>query len=195
MGVSRLHTELAQRALIWLEGRSTGRGIRGCDEVILNDGYVADAVAICGLQLAHEKLFLGTRRESINRDAAPDYVFVFESKVSRSDFIKTFKNNGHIGDRMNAEGNFHFVVTPKNMVSHNEVPAFWGLLEQSGGGLKIIKMPTYVPITNEKLRSVGYQILWSIKSCKFVLYKDEINKFRNDQLELDVLDEGLFQKQ
>ena len=186
MGKSRLHTELAQRALVWLECRATGRGIRGCDEVIIGDGYVADAAAICGLQLAHEKTFIGKHRDLAMSELAPDYIFIFESKVSRSDFIKTFKNNGHLGDRLSPVGNFHFVVAPKGMVKHDEVPTFWGLLEQSGVGLRIVKMPSYVPTTTDVLKTIGYQILWSIKYCKFNLYKDDIEKFRNEQTELDL---------
>lgn len=185
MAKSELHCELAQRALVWLEGKATGRGIRGCEEIILAEGYVADSVAISGLQIANEILFLGKRREW-NSGESDDLIWVFESKVSRSDFMNTFKRSNHLGDRLTPIGNFHFVVTPKGLVKPEEVPTFWGLLERSGQGLRVTKMPELCETTKEKLYEIAYCILRGSHFGKFTLYTDQIQKFRYEQKELEL---------
>jgi hypothetical protein len=188
MGKSDLHNELSQKALVWLEGRATQRGIRGCEEVILKEGYVADSAAICGLSLSHEKTFLGEYRNGKTwQSTSDDYVFVFESKVSRADFQNTFKRDGHFGSRLNPVGNFHFVVTPKGLVTPDEVPLFWGLLEKSGAGLAIRKMPQYIPIETPTLHEVAYCLLRSKHESKFAIFEEQANEFRLHQLETDKL--------
>jgi len=167
---SEKHIVLSRMALVWLENKATQRGIRGCEEVILGNGYVCDSAAICGLQMAWEKQFVGVDRLN---DAADDYSFVFETKVSRSDFLKTFAKNGHIGDRLIQKANFHFVVAAKKIVSADEVPDFWGLLEESRGGLKLVKLPKYLIRTKEQLHEFGYILLRSGHSRKFT-YNIEI---------------------
>lgn len=185
MAKSELHCELAERALVWLDGRATQRGIRGCVEVILKEGYVADSVAMCGLQYSQQKLFVGTKRVGNETD---DYVFVFESKVSRGDFFNTFKHNNHIGNRLDPVGNFHFVVTPKGMVKPEEVPGFWGLLERSGQGLKVSKMPEFIPTTKEQLYETAYLILRSVHESKYNIFFERTDKYRSEQMEIEELE-------
>jgi hypothetical protein len=184
MAKSELHCELAHRALVWLEGRATNRGIRGCEEICLKAGYVADSVAISGLTMQNEKLFLEGKKRSVGNSGygiADDYVFVFESKVSRADFFNTFKRGNHLGDRMLPVGNFHFVVAPRNLIKADEVPEFWGLLEQRGAGLGIVKMPTFKEITDQELHEVAYTILRGSHFGKFTLYTDLVEKYRDEQ--------------
>lgn len=185
MGVSALHTELARRSLTWLEVRATGRGIRGCEEVILEEGYVADAAAISGLTLQNEKLFLGVHRDWNDKES-DDLVWVFESKVSRSDFLNTFKHDKHSGSRLTPIGNFHFVVCPKGLLKADEVPGFWGLLEQRGAGLGIVKMPELVKIDAQQLHKMAYRILRSKHETKFKIFDDLIKQFRHDQYKLEL---------
>lgn len=183
MGKSGLHIELAQRALVWLEARATGRGIRGCEEVIISEGYVADAAAISGLQLQYEKMFLGKSR-GWNHKASDDLVWIFESKVSRGDFFNTFKIEKG-SNRLNPRGNFHFVVTPKGLVTADEVPTFWGLLEQRGAGLSIIKMPDFCQLETPMLHEFAYLILRSKHECKFHIFDSLIERFKKEQNEFD----------
>lgn len=184
MAKSDLHIELARRALVWLETKATGRGIKGCEEVILDDGYVVDCAALSGLQMAHERNFVGRHKERGFDEAADDYAFLFESKVSRSDFFNTFKRGNHRGDRMQPKGNFHFVVTQRGLLKPEEVPGFWGLLEQSGAGLRVAKMPAYQPLETVKLYELGYLILRSIKYGKFSIYEAEIKQYRQEQISI-----------
>jgi len=193
MGKSKLHIELAQRALTWLEVRATGRGIRGCEEVALAEGYVADAVAISGLTYANQQLFVGTKRDW-NQKEADTYAWVFESKVSRSDFIKTFKRDGHFGSRLNPIANFHLIVCPRGMIKADEVPEFWGLLEQRGAGLGVVKMPTMIPLDTMKLYEISYCILRSGHYGKFGIYSSQVNDFRQEQLILEDAGGALLEK-
>lgn len=178
---SDLHVELARRSLVWLESRSTNRGIRGCEEVILQNGYVADAAAISGLTLTNEKLFTGSCERLSNARTSDDYSWVFESKVSRNDFFSTFKYKNHTGDRLTPIANFHFIVCPKNLVTLEEIPTFWGCLEKSGAGLSIKKMPEYIPTELNKLHELSYLILRSNHESKFGIFCSQIHQYRQEQ--------------
>ena len=175
MAESRLHRELSEKALIWIGTKATQRGINGNVEVGLREGYVIDALALCRCYNSFEmELFCKTQGERIRwidrynstgmKDkvdlvAYPDYIFAFETKVSRADFYNTFKNNKHGGDRMKPIGNFHFIVTPKGMLELDEVPLFWGLLEKSGGGLSLKKMPEFCHQYIGWIYEIGYKLL------------------------------------
>lgn len=186
---SDLHCELQQKALTWLEGRATARGIRGSEEVCIAPGYVADAVAISGLGVKSEKLFVGTCDRRMGDKFSDDFAWVFESKVSRGDFFGTFKegSNKHGGNRLEPIANFHMIVVPKNLITADEVPAFWGLLEKSGGGLALKKLPQYIDLSLESLHRVAYCILRETSyHNKFTIYSEHIDKFRAGQQQLDM---------
>jgi hypothetical protein len=188
---SDLHIELARKALIWLESRATQRGIRGCEEVIIGEGYIADAVAISGLTFSQNKIFCGKGNveRNYNSKVADDYSFIFESKVSRSDFQTTFGRGYESGNRRIREANFHFVVTPKGLVKPEEVPEFWGLLEKSGAGLSIKKMAQFIEFDSpdECLHGIAYSILRASRYGKFTLYSDLVKRYRAEQFRQDIL--------
>lgn len=168
------HIELTRKALVWLKVKATARGVRGCEEVILDEGYVADGAAICGLQIQHGKKFVGDfYRERWSSETSNDYSWVFETKVSRSDFRNTFVNNGHIGNRLIPIANFHFIVTPRAMLTVDDVPTFWGLLEESGAGLSIKKMPEFNPTEDRELFKFAYKVLRYGHARKFTLEVNE----------------------
>lgn len=158
MAKSEKHIELQRMCLIWLEGLATQRGIRGCEEVIIDSGYVADAAAISGLQYGNKKKFQADQ-------SIEDFTFVFETKVSRSDYLCTFKKAD--GNRHTAKANFHFVVAAKGVVSPDEVPEMWGLLVESGRGLGLRKPPKYIHHSPERLHEFAYKLLRSGHNNKF----------------------------
>lgn len=162
-------------SLIWLEKYATNRGIRGCEEVIMRPGYVADAAAICGLQYQHYKNWIGDRKPN---DFSDDFTWIFETKVSRSDFLKTFINDKHLGSRLSPVCNFHYIVASKKIIAKEEVPEFWGLIEEYGRGLRIVKEAIYVPTTKEQLHEFGYTLLRSGHSAKFT-YNLEIKQVQH----------------
>lgn len=169
---SRLHEELSFRALIWLANRATARGIMGSTEMWLKPGYSADAVAMGALQLKHEEMFLApyfetgadykrfrwNREHEANQTGGDDWIFIFETKVSRADFLKTFVKNNRGANRLESIGHFHFIVTPKDMVTKEEVPEFWGLLEASGRGMSLKRLPLFTE-PNISAVEVGYLLL------------------------------------
>jgi hypothetical protein len=158
MAKSAKHIELQRMCLIWLEGLATQRGIRGCEEVIIDCAYVADAAAISGLQYGNKKKF-GASAE------VEDFTFVFEAKVSRADYLSTFRKSD--GNRMTAKANFHFIVAAKGVVAPEEVPEMWGLLVESGRGLGLRKVPKYMHHETDRLHEFAYKLLRSGHNNKF----------------------------
>lgn len=168
MAKSAKHIILQRRALIWLETIATARGIRGCEEVILDNKYVADAAAICGLQMSWEKKFADKDRNWYKTEGAEksdDYTFVFETKVSRADYQATFSKKD--GNRHIPVANFHFIVAAKKVVHESEVPENWGLLVESGIGLSLKKVPPLMIHSIEDLHRFAYKLLRSGHDRKF----------------------------
>lgn len=170
---SKLHKELSEKSLSWIYSKATASGIKGSTEIYIDKNYVADAAVICGLQDRFNSLykcrkFIYRGEFETDRDYHEalknyfsDHLCIFEVKISRADFLKTFKrgDNGH-ENRLSPIGSLHWIVTPKGLIKPEELPDFWGLLEMSGRGLREIKVPLYNQITKEFLFKVGYSILW-----------------------------------
>lgn len=169
MAKSDKHIQLQRRSLIWLENKCTQRGIRGCEEVILKPGYVCDAAAICGLQFGWQKLWVG---DGIQNHQSDDYSFVFETKVSRADYLSTFRSEE--SNRLEQLANFHFIVAAKGVVNETEVPEMWGLLVESGQGLKICKQAPYVNHDIRRLHEFAYILLRSGHNRKFTYCKEVV---------------------
>lgn len=183
------------RAMIWLSNISTGRGIRGCEEVILGEGYVADGVVICGLQYKWDrKLFDGkgyfTLKNQNGWVETDDFSFVIESKVSRSDFRNTFVNPGnHGGDRLIPKGNFHFLVVGKGVIQNtDEVPEMWGVLQESRNGLRLLRTPKFIPQPINNLHEMAYRILRYTKLGKYSIFELAYDQpFKEDeQIKIDL---------
>lgn len=183
MAKSELHIELSRRALVWLATRATNSGIRGAEEIAIKEGYIADAVALSRLKLFYEEKLINGTPVII---PTPDYAFVFESKVSRSDFLATFKHDKHAGSRLSPAAHFHFIVTPPKLLSITEIPSFWGLLEQYGSGITLKKLPTFHNLPNNELYEIAYTLLRSTRWSKYTLQSLPITKsYVKDQQETD----------
>lgn len=150
---SEAHTELIRRSLIWLSNIATGKGIRACPEMTLGEGYIADGGAILNLQFRWAWEFFERQIPPYN----DDFTFVLEAKVSKGDFNKTFVHGNHVGDRMKPIANFHFVVMAKGLQC--EAPDFWGCLEESRNGLRLVKLPRFCPEPSMSLHEFAYRIL------------------------------------
>ncbi len=90
-----------------------------------------------------------------------EFMIIFESKASITDFNNTFKNKINI--KNNIYANIHFLVIPKGFSSKyrlHELPNYWGILEQSGVGLKLIKLPTYTKIDRAYFLEAAYTMLF-----------------------------------
>lgn len=164
MASGEQHKALAARCQPWLNRRTTGRGHRGGYEVPLANGYIADWVALCGFQNQFRQQYVEDR-ELERRGAVlicPEFACVFEVKVSRGDFFSTFGHGQRFAEakRDQALGSLHWVVTPRGLIDPQRVPTFWGLLEMSGGGLREVRRPKFVPMPCEALYEIGYSLLW-----------------------------------
>jgi hypothetical protein len=160
---SDLHSELAYRGIRWIANRSTVRGMQTGIEIFLDRSYVVDSLAIGDLQLRFWDNYIYNTTESLQlykSHPIDDFVFIFESKVSRADFLSTFTQNGNLHDnRLEPIGNLHWVVTPKDMIKSEEVPDFWGLLEASGSGLREVKKPKFQKTELSAIHKIAYLLL------------------------------------
>lgn len=179
---SSLHQDLSWKSLDWLAARSTQRGILGTTEVVLAQGYVADAVALAGLQHRLLVRYLDTSglvekfvREDGNGgleetgDVRNELVCVFEVKVSRRDYLSTFDGAGKKPNRHSPVGSMHWCVTPRGMVEPQEVPNFWGLLQPRGSGLQEVKSPTMFVVSEILVHRVAYEILKRGRRAKVIV--------------------------
>ena len=183
-GVSILHEELTNRALKWFSNRSTMRGCKGATEMNVANGYVADALLLMSFQWRY---YLSICRNSnikkklISKEVAfnttgvnvwweeghyfsypvpNDFAIIVETKVSRADFLSTFKDKkGKHSNRHKPVASLHYIVTPRNMVKIEEVPKFWGLLEAYGVGLSLKKEPVVKSLKGHKYFEFANKLL------------------------------------
>lgn len=166
---SKTHKELIQKAITWLSGRCTGKGMRWSTEFFLKNQYVADAVVFHNLQI---------RFWNQNSTQPESLITVFESKISKSDFLAKFPPVGSFSNRKEPVGNFHYAVVTRGLVQANELPDFWGLLEESknGLGLIIVKPASFIPISPEEMHRYGHWMLWSGNSDRMIEEKKDFEK-------------------
>ena len=154
---TKLHTKLSYRALAWMNSRITESGKRWATELMIcpEIGWVADAAAFASLQCQYYAQITPKPTNFTDR-----LLFIFESKVSRQDYNRSFSGK-HETHKMQLVGNFHYIVTPKNLIKVDELPDGWGWLMQSGNGLKEMHKPQYNPITESFKYQVGWRMLWA----------------------------------
>jgi hypothetical protein len=145
--------------------RVTGAGFEYASEVYLGEGYVADAVVIGSLQ--HRfwlEVTLSDIEEyrslgDVDRVIPPEkQVMVFETKVSRQDFMCTF-NGSKEGNRRKPAGNLHYLITPEGLKCEDHLPEWWGILIQARKGLRQIKQATYIATAEAELWHAGFRVL------------------------------------
>lgn len=156
MAPSKKHIELQNKALTWIGNMATGKGIRGATEIVVANSYVADAVVMCTLQSRFDTNY----KEASNRGDLgylSEQVCIFEVKVSRSDFLATFKRDTN---RFYPVGTLHWCVALPGLIDFKELPDFWGLLMPSGRGLTELRAPIFCPISLPTLHEHAYQLLW-----------------------------------
>ena len=168
---SEEHNELTARAGTWFGARATKSGIRGSHELMIRDKYIADYVALGSFQdRFQDAYFINSKRkrpafhlgermpaDEILWTVIGYWLCVFESKISRSDFQSTFTRGI---TRHEPAGNMHWLITPKGMLSDDEVPEDWGLLEKSGNGLRERRMTRICDVDNNHIRMIAHRMLW-----------------------------------
>ena len=164
---SDLHKELSIRAISWMNSCMTVAGVRWATEFQVKQGWVADCVAFGFPQIRFfDKIQkISNHSEAIDvwkKNGYPDaFMHLFESKVSRQDFLKSFGKNGNKHELI---GHLNYIITPKDLIKEDELPEGWGWLIKSGNGLREIVTPKLNQVTDEFRYEIGYKMLWSAYS-------------------------------
>lgn len=166
-GRSNRHDQLAGKALTWFASRCTRRGARGGFELSLNNGYVADAVALGSFQYRFHQAY--KCHWGYGREFKWNYFLcTFEAKASRGDFQGTFgpkATNGNHANRWEPITHLHWIVVSKGICTPEEGPGFWGILEEAGQGLREIRCPAFNELTEQALDRFAHSLLW-VKSIR-----------------------------
>jgi len=155
---TQLHEWLTKQTLPFLSNMATARGLIWRQEHTIHNGMRPDAVGFCSLQIQYEKMLYKRRVDWKN---ASDYIFIFETKVSYSDFKNSFNGNGEWKEKPYA--NFHFLVVPKDFSKAydlSNLPDYWGILEPKVSALQIIKPPEFISIERLFFLEAAYTILF-----------------------------------
>lgn len=189
MAPSAEHNQLAVLSLNWLANKTTLKGLRGTTEVCLDQKYVADAVALCSLQnrfyqrycehsrlkpiVGHGVYDKGKVVYKWEGDVGNYFACIFEVKISRADFLKTFGNGEKHANRHEPVGSLHWCVTPKGVIRPEELPDFWGLLEPYGSGLTEKKKPIINVLDESVLFLFAHQLIWPLQAYrKYIICKE-----------------------
>lgn len=163
---SKQHKELSIRAISWMNSRMTASGIRWATEFQLEPEWIADCVAFGFPQIRFFDRIqkINNHSEALNvwhKKGFPDHLlYVFESKVSKQDFNKSFSGN-YDKHKLKLIGNLNYIITPKGLIKENELPKGWGWLMKSGNGLREMVTPKLNKITDNFRYKIGYRMLWS----------------------------------
>jgi hypothetical protein len=158
---TQLHEWLTKQTLNFLADKVTQRGVIWRQEHTIHNGMRPDAVAFCSLQLHYESVFGLLQRPDVAQINSQDLMFVFESKVSYSDYKNSFNGSGEWKEQPYA--NFHFLVCPKDFSSTYDLsglPDYWGILEPDPRALKIKRLPKYINIDRLFFLEAAYTILF-----------------------------------
>jgi len=171
-----LHEWLSQQTFYFLNKMCTARGLVWRDEHTLHNGMRPDAVGFCSLQMQYERLFQLKERHDVYDEGIQDLMFVFESKVSYSDYKNSFNGSGEYKEKPYA--NFHFLVIPKGFKEAydlSQLPDYWGILEPNVSALQIVKRPKYIEIDRLFFLEAAYTILFKW-GRKFNQIEHELSK-------------------
>lgn len=168
MAPGKKHLELGGRAVAWIRSRVTGKGFRAGWEVRLDKGYVADVVALGNLQQRYdleywENHHKDPRFNHRHHERHYEQVYIFEAKATRADFLSTFlRFSGNHINRNTPIGTHHWIVIAKGIVKPEEMESlgFWGVLIESGNGLREIRPPYWCNIERQRVLEIAHAILW-----------------------------------
>lgn len=138
MAVTMTHSELCKLAVSWLQ-RPSSRGGHGCKVAIdeCRTGWSGEVPDAIGYRFAGME------------DSSMDGTVLVECKLSRSDFLadkaKPHRKTGGVG-------NWRYFLAPEGLISPEELPEKWGLVEVNGRGHLKTRVGAYTD-SNYKLQS------------------------------------------
>ena len=166
---TQLHEWLTKQSLYFLSNMATARGLIWRQEHTIHNGMRPDAIGFCSLQLQYGKMFK-------TNETWGDLMFVFETKISYSDFLNTFKGRGEYKEKPYA--NFHFLIIPKKFIETydlSNLPDYWGILEPNRSALQIKKLPKYIEMDRLFFLEAAYTVLFKWQKSLYDI-KQEIKK-------------------
>lgn len=138
------HSELVDRASRWLR-----------NSAVAADGERMIRVK-CGVVVAELVTSASETPDAIGWFNSGMTSILIEAKTSRSDFLadatKWFRLRPHLGT-----GEYRYYLTPVGLLSVDELPADWGLLEIRGRRVNVIRLAK--PQEHYRLGETG--MLWS----------------------------------
>jgi len=172
MAPSDKHIALTHESIGWLARNRSSSGVRAATEFSWfaeGKGVIYDAAALCWYARRDLLKIVGNEYANCRfdlKDPGPtgrgNYVAcVFETKVSRSDYLSTF---GPSKQPRPLAGNLHWIVLAKKVASPSEIPSPWGALVEFGRGpmlrLREVKRPSLVQVNRDQLAVFTETMLW-----------------------------------
>lgn len=133
--------------------------------------------------------FIPYREMDVMSVSKSGYLYEFEVKVSRSDFMADFKKkNRQFNDGINGvvvprlSPNFFSYVCPDGMIVENEIPSYAGLYYASINGLKTIRKPTIIHKEKRALADIQQKLMRIYEQRHFL--GDCLLTYLNKQIKL-----------
>jgi hypothetical protein len=147
------HQALSEKSLSWAANKCTKAGNRGSIEVPIPGYGIADSLISQAIQYKYREHYQIPQGHDY---ANEKHIFVFESKVSYSDFMTIFPKlkQGVI------PGNFNYIVCPVDLIKPDQLPDGWGMLQPKGSGMTEIIKPKYFEIPLIQRLEIESNILW-----------------------------------
>lgn len=104
-----------------------------------------------------------------------EFMIVFETKISYSDFKSSFNGSGSWKEQPYAH--YHFLVCPKDFSATYDLsamPDYWGILEPNPRALKIIRLPKYNKIDRNFFLEAAYTILFKWGRTLSILERESV---------------------
>lgn len=174
---SELHEYLSKATFKFMLNMCTQKGLVWRQEHTIQNGMRPDAICFCGLQMNYEKKHFGKDIRTGRRgEVTLDHMFIFESKVSYSDYKNSFNGSGEYKEKPYA--NFHYLVLPKDFSKEHDLsdlPDYWGILELNRSALKVVKYASFIEIDYVFFLEAAYTILFKWKKTFQKLEHEFIN--------------------
>lgn len=128
------HDELVERAVKWLMS-----GVKVANRSTTTDPSVRFSASkvICDVIMTHKTIAIGEEPDAIGWSASRS--ILVECKASRGDFLRDGKKHFRQYPK-NGVGQYRYYMTPKGLVTPDEIPEHWGLAEVCGKVVRVKKL-------------------------------------------------------
>jgi hypothetical protein len=192
-----LVNRVTQRGIVWRQEHTIHNGMRPdaiafCSfqsqyyHELIGKGYIPDyelRKRMFAKGFDYSGKIIGEEYQKIRDECLNEYygienefMIIFETKISYSDFKSSFNGNGEWKERPYAH--YHFLVCPAKFSKTYDLsimPDYWGILEPSPRALQIIKLPKYYAIDRLFFLESAYTILFKWGRTLNLIEREIIN--------------------